>query len=197
MAPTPMDPLERTLLAHDGWLRQLVGGLVDRTEVDDVVQETFAAALRRPRDGMRGWTRWLETVARRLALRTRRTAERRSAREHAVARSEGDAEGAELVEQIEARQRVTRLVLGLDEPYRTTLLLRYYEDLTPGEIAVRRGLPVATVRTHLHRGLRQLRARIAGQFGRDWRAALAGDRASRDRPSAPRGRGRPRRSHTP
>jgi RNA polymerase sigma factor (sigma-70 family) len=43
---------------------------------------------------------------------------------------------------------------------RTVLVLRFYEDLTHGEIAELLGCPEATVRTRLHRGLADLRKEI-------------------------------------
>ena len=51
-------------------------------------------------------------------------------------------------------------MLALDEPYRTVILMRYYEDLTPSQIAEHLGLPAATVRTRLRRGLERLRSMI-------------------------------------
>jgi RNA polymerase sigma-70 factor (ECF subfamily) len=39
--------------------------------------------------------------------------------------------------------------------------LRYQEDLTPEEIAVALGAPLATVKSHLQRGLKLLRTKAA------------------------------------
>src|SRR6185503_12638824 len=41
-----------------------------------------------------------------------------------------------------------------------TLLLHYFEELSPAEIAARQGIPAATVRSRLKRGLDDLRARL-------------------------------------
>ena len=50
-----------------------------------------------------------------------------------------------------------RMLLSLPLAQRTVLVLRYGEDLTPEEIARTTGDPVATVKSHLQRGLQLLR----------------------------------------
>lgn len=55
----PVDTSE--LLAHATWLRRLARSLV-REGADDLVQDTWVAALRRPPDGERSVRPWLRTV---------------------------------------------------------------------------------------------------------------------------------------
>jgi RNA polymerase sigma-70 factor (ECF subfamily) len=50
-----------------------------------------------------------------------------------------------------------RLVAGLPENMRAVIVLRYQEDLMPEEIAHTLGMPVATVKSNLQRGLEMLR----------------------------------------
>ena len=57
--------------------------------------------------------------------------------------------------------RVERLLATVPEPQRAALVLRYQEDLTPEEIAVALGAPLATVKSHLQRGLKLLRTKAA------------------------------------
>jgi len=57
--------------------------------------------------------------------------------------------------------RVERLLATVPEPQRAALVLRYQEDLTPEEIAAALGAPLATVKSHLQRGLKLLRAKAA------------------------------------
>lgn len=59
------------------------------------------------------------------------------------------AEGAE-----ELRAAVSRL----PEPYRETVLLRFFGELSLAEIATETGRPIGTVKTHLFRGLLRMRA---------------------------------------
>jgi RNA polymerase sigma-70 factor (ECF subfamily) len=57
--------------------------------------------------------------------------------------------------------RLERLLATVPEPQRAALTLRYQEDLTPEEIAATLGAPLATVKSHLQRGLKLLRAKAA------------------------------------
>jgi len=174
--PIPSD----LLLAHSGFLRDLARGvLMDEAAAEDVVQETWIVALERPpgtRAALRGW---LATVARNLALRRLRGEGRRMARERASARPEA--------EEVQGREQILRsvvdAVLALEEPYRTTVLLRYFEGLPPREIARRQGVPVTTVKSRLKRGHDRLRTSLRGEFGgedRAWCSALAALAGLRD-----------------
>lgn len=55
--------------------------------------------------------------------------------------------------------RVEQLVLALPETQRSVVLMRYQEDLDPEEIAATLSMPLATVRSHLQRALKFLRAK--------------------------------------
>ena len=55
--------------------------------------------------------------------------------------------------------RLEQLLTTLPEPQRAALVLRYQEDLTPEEIAATLDAPLATVKSHLQRGLKLLRAK--------------------------------------
>jgi RNA polymerase sigma-70 factor (ECF subfamily) len=55
--------------------------------------------------------------------------------------------------------RLDQLLTTLPEPQRAALVLRYQEDLTPEEIAATLDAPLATVKSHLQRGLKLLRAK--------------------------------------
>lgn len=57
--------------------------------------------------------------------------------------------------------RVEQLLATLPEAQRAALLLRYQEDMTPEEIAELTEAPLATVKSHLQRGLKLLRAKAA------------------------------------
>jgi len=57
--------------------------------------------------------------------------------------------------------RVETLLATLPEAQRAALVLRYQEDLTPEEIATTLDAPLATVKSHLQRGLKLLRAKAA------------------------------------
>jgi len=60
--------------------------------------------------------------------------------------------------------RLEQLLATLPEPQRAALVLRYQEDLTPEEIAATLAAPLATVKSHLQRGLKLLRAKATDRL---------------------------------
>lgn len=57
-------------------------------------------------------------------------------------------------------RRIKRLVEQLPDLQRAVLTLRYQEDLDPAEICRIVGIPVNTVKSHLHRALQSLRRKL-------------------------------------
>ncbi len=164
-----------SLLAHSAWIHALVRALVlDPSEVDDVVQATWLAAIERPRRRWLDPRAWLGGVARNLARETQRKDARRARREEVAARPEGLPSTEELVEKADLQRQVAKAVLELDEPYRSPLLLRYFAELTAEEIARRQSLPGSTVRNRLKHGLERLRERFDRERGGDRRAWALG-----------------------
>lgn len=161
------------LLAEETWLRGLIGRMVDASDVDDVVQDTWFEAIRRPRYVTGSVRGWLRTVATRLAMRRHRSSARRERRERYATVTEPTPPTDEAVQWAEVRENVTNAVLELKEPYRGTLLLRFYEGLSAREIAERTATPIATVRIRLQRGMQCMRDAMARRNGKDWRAGLA------------------------
>jgi RNA polymerase sigma factor (sigma-70 family) len=164
-------PATRTLealLAEREWVKGLARVLAGNgADADDLEQEAWVAALRSPpsRPGpVRGW---LATVLRRRRLDARRAEWRRLAREEAAARPEAVPSAEESVARAEVLRRVIEEVMALEEPGRTTVILRFFDGLAPGEIANLTGVPVETVRTRLRRALDVLRGRLDGKV--DWR----------------------------
>src|SRR5262245_53037293 len=160
------------LLAHRAWLRRLVAGLVrDRDDRDDVKQDTWLHALRTSRP-VRDARALLAAASRGLALNRVRGAARRRRRESAVAATERqDADPAAIVARVGLERRVIGHLLALPEPCRGTLLARFFEDRSCEEIAARRGVPAATVRSQVQRALAALRERIdADGEARGWMA---------------------------
>ena len=159
-----MRPTAEELLSHAGFLRGLARGLLaDEHAADDVVQETYLAALRRP--PAKGNVRaWLGRVAKNLALTARRGARRREARERRAARPEAVPAAGDAVAHLELQRKVVDLVLDLDEPYRTAIVERYFHERTPQEIARRLAVPLQTAKTRLKRGL-QRRQRLPRAIG--------------------------------
>jgi RNA polymerase sigma-70 factor (ECF subfamily) len=128
-------------------------------DAEDVAQESFLMAYRSIAtyrgDGPLGG--WLMRIATRHAFR--RLGQRREAAELPpelpIGAPGGDPVAATLAAE---RQRSVRLaVAGLREPYREVVALRFFGEQTLDEIAAATGRPLNTVKTHLRRGLEQLR----------------------------------------
>ena len=138
------------LTDHAEWVRGLALHLVrDSARADDLVQETFLAALERRPDQGRSLRPWLRRVLQVRFAFGQRSEARRLAREEEGASPEGLPSSDELVENAEAHAMLVRALTKLREPYRTALLLRYFEEKSPQEIAASQGLPASTVRSHL------------------------------------------------
>ncbi len=159
------------LLAHRQWVRSLARRLAaDEARADDLEQETWLAAVEHPPRDPRSVRGWLGTVLRNLHRNSLRGDVRRERREAAPRLREPEPGAPEIVAEAETQHLLVSEVLALDEPYRSTVLLRWYEDLTPTEIAARQGVPVDTVKTRLRRAVDRLRERMDARFDGDRRA---------------------------
>jgi len=172
------DPLvPHALLQHGQFVRALAQALLrDAHAAEDVAQETWARYLQRPPVEDRGLRSWFRTVVRNQAANAGRSAFRRAARERRAARPEA-VEGAEHeLEQGEMLSVVVEAVLALDEPYRETILARYWRGLDVAEVAVKCSVSAVTVRSREQHALEKLRRRLDRRSGGEraaWAAALA------------------------
>ena len=175
MNSRPENPAPETLLTHQDFVRGLVRSLLRGAEgEDDVVQNTWMRALTSPRRDTDSGRQWLARVARNMARDYQRGRTRRTSHERRAAPPEDLPSVADVVHREQERKRVVDAVLGLSEPYRTAVLLRYWEEIPSRAIAARLGIPDATVRSHLRRGLEMLRQKLDAEYGsRDrWVVAL-------------------------
>jgi RNA polymerase sigma factor (sigma-70 family) len=171
-----MELRHEDLLAHAEWMRRLAAALTrDEAAADDAVQTTWLAALEHPPKRDRPLGPWLGTVLRNAIRKRGRADVRRGRRDLAVAKSEGVVPATdEVMGRAEMAELLSSLVAELPEPYRSTISQRYYEDLSPTDIARRQGVPAGTVRSRLHHGLLRLRQRLDERCGnrRAWMLAL-------------------------
>jgi RNA polymerase sigma-70 factor (ECF subfamily) len=158
------------LLAHTRWIEELAQRLVrDPAAAQDLAQSAWVVALRsseRP-GNLRGW---LSAVLRNLAREGHRREAARPAVERAAAPGERLPSSVELLARAEAERQLVESVTTLEEPHRTTLLLRYFEGLTPAEIAAREGVEPAVIAHRITRAHARLRERLGGR--ERWFAAL-------------------------
>src|SRR5262245_3373237 len=133
------------LLEHSGWVDRLARRLLSsRDKSDDLVQQTWLAALESPPKDRRGLAGWFRTLMRRGAARRRADDRTRAEREALGARPGTAASAAELAAQAEGHRLLAGMVLELPDPYRSTLLLRYFGGLSLAQIARRSRTPAAT-----------------------------------------------------
>jgi RNA polymerase sigma factor (sigma-70 family) len=173
-APPPSTSIE-DLLAHADWLQRLSVHVVRGEGAADLVQDTWIAALRSPPDPTRPARPWLAEVLRNFARRQARDQEARDRRESATTMDAVAVPSPEeLLERAEAHRILAELVVALPEPYRTTVLLRYYEGLASTAIASAAGVPEGTVRWRLKDGLRRLRLGLDERYRsrKRWAGAL-------------------------
>jgi RNA polymerase sigma-70 factor (ECF subfamily) len=150
------------LLEHQTWALRIARQLVrEEHEAEELVQRTWIAAMRRPPDTARGARAWIRRVILNLARERHRRVGTRL--RHELASQDASAtspDASESASREEIRELLADRLLALQEPYRTTLTLRYYEDLSSTEIAARLGVPSGTVRWRLKVGLDQLREEL-------------------------------------
>lgn len=168
--------LNHLLTTNQEWVRRLARRLVRQpADAEEVVQDTWLAAARNHGLGRVLSAGWLNRVVRNLAAQQHRRRGRPPGSDP-VAADRGEVPSpSETVEQLEAQRAMIQAVLELSEIHRETILLRYFHDRSARQIADQQGVPAATVRSRLQRGLRELRGRLRQQFGEDgpgWMATV-------------------------
>jgi RNA polymerase sigma factor (sigma-70 family) len=164
------------LLGEADFIRSVARRLVyDPAHAEDVAQEAWVAALRRPPAAVHSLRGWLTAVIRNIARRRHRTEQRRTGREADSAAPAAPPGPAEVAEREESRARVVEAVMALEPTYRDVVLLRDFEGLPPREIAQRLGISPGAVSTRLTRAHAKLREQLDalhGGDGRVWMLAL-------------------------
>jgi RNA polymerase sigma-70 factor (ECF subfamily) len=173
-ADTPLNPEE--LLKHTRWMVPLARTLVRHDQAEDLVQDAWLALVKNPPRTEHATRSWLRSVLTRIANRRHREKYARDQHERAVARSEESRQQPdEIVERAQSHRLLVDMVLKLNEPYRTTVLLRYFGGLTTKDIAERQAVAVPTVRSRLNRAMELLRSDLDRQHRGDrqaWISAL-------------------------
>lgn len=137
--------------------------LGSRQDAEDVTQQVFVSAWQsrgtlRPSES--ALPAWLIGIARRRVADeyARRARAARTSNAVAANRLDGsEGQGREAVDRVVDRVLLREAVDQLSEPRRTVLHLAYVEDRTQEDIAKQLDLPLGTVKSHMRRGLLQLR----------------------------------------
>ena len=157
--------------------QRLVFGLAlrvvgDRADAEEVAQDTFERAYHAlasydaERVAAMRLRPWLARIALNLA---RNRLRRRPPPARSLEDGDGQplavpapaaAEPAAVAERVQERELLAGLLAGLPRAYREAVVLRHVEGLPYAEVAEVLGRPVGTVKTHVHRGVRQLRVEL-------------------------------------
>lgn len=171
-------PKSKTTLEHllqqASWIRGLAGRLVnDPNSAEDLSQETWLRALSTSPQLGQSPRPWLATVMRNSLRQRSRGDGRRRRREEQHSPAEASPAQEDLIERVEIQRTVSEAVLELSDPYRSVILLRYFEGLLPRQIADRNGIAISTVNTQLSRAIDQLRCKLDARHKRQsWLLAL-------------------------
>lgn len=139
-------------------------------DAEDVAQESFVAAYR----ALATWRgdgsvrAWIAQIATRQALRAVGRRVRPASLDDRPSRRDlpggidivRDADPLVVLSIADQAAQVRYAVTNLPEPYRETIALRYFAELSIEEIARTLDRPVGTVKVHVHRGLERLRAAL-------------------------------------
>ncbi len=135
----------------------------DPGTAEEVAQDAFVALYRSVRqpegeEHVRFWLRKAATHGALDMLRRRKRQPESGAEEWIEEEHSGAGSNSR---SLELEGRVEELLQSIPEPQRAALVLRYGEEMRPEEIAEILGQPVATVKSHLQRGLALLRRKAA------------------------------------
>jgi len=164
------------LLLHAGWLRRFAVALVkDLDAAEDLAQETLVAAWQRPAENT--GRPWLARVARNLAIDLWRSSDRRERRELSAAATDMGtvATPEELIGSAQIHRAVAEAVAALEEPFRQTVVLRFFQGVSSAAIARSLRIPAGTVRWRLKEGIDRVRQQLdarCGQVRKTWVTAL-------------------------
>ena len=166
----PKPPSLDDLLAHGPFLARITRRLVRAGEdADDAMQDTWLRVLERPPRNAANLPAWLARVTRNRLGEGRRRRQRVDVQPLELvpdlAANQASAE-AEL-ERATLARTVANAVLELEEPYRTVVVMRYFEDASTQRIATRLQRSPNTVGSQLRRGLERLRVRLERDLGQD------------------------------
>lgn len=144
-------------------LNNLKTAIVRMPGGEDLFQEVClrCVKLRASRDWQEPQYGFIRRVARTTSIDMHRWRSVRAAFSHQVEEVNPigrEFEPSESLVRSEGERIVQRCLCKLAEPYRSTMSARYFEGMSPAEIASRHGVSVNTVQTRLKRGREKLRS---------------------------------------
>lgn len=132
-------------------------------DAEDLAQDAFLRAFRGlgAFKGDARFSTWLYRITWNLCTdwvrRNRKPGRARAAMDDAADVADGRADLEEGLMAREERDKVRQALHGLDEKYRSVLMLLYYQKLSHDQIAAVLGVPMKTVETRLYRARKLLK----------------------------------------
>lgn len=135
-------------------LQRALGGSPD---VDDVFQETWIRVVRSAHryDPEQRFSAWLFAIAWNLVKDRWRRREQHADVDLAAMASPAHSPEEQAL-RADRAERLRAVVGQLPERLAQAILLRYFEELSEKDVAERLGIPVGTVKSRLHHGLKKL-----------------------------------------
>ena len=138
-----------------------MAALANRQDAEDATQQVFTRAWRSREayDPARPLGGWLTGITRRVIADTFASRDRQRRLVDATS-GQRLREEAPLTDRVVDRVVVHEALDRLGPPQDEILRMAFVQDLTQGQIAERLGMPLGTVKSHVHRGLARLRAAL-------------------------------------
>lgn len=151
-------------------LRRLVQSILrDSDAADDIVQETLIIAANKidqykPHTNLKAWVFKIGVNQARMALRKNKSKRRILGLLQGQWRPNNAAPSSEAaLLETERHEQLWTAVQKLKEKHRIPILLRYSQDMKPGEIAEVLDVPVGTIHSRLHHAHKQLRGLLVSE----------------------------------
>ena len=151
---------------NQGRVRGLLMRLAqDRVLADDLAQEVFLRAYRGlvGFQGRSAFGTWLYRIAYNVYLNNRTRVRRFCELPEDYVAAAVAPESALSAPRADLRRDLSAAIETLPERYRAVVVLYYLEEVSYPEIADILGVPLGTVKTHLHRAKKLLRERMSAQ----------------------------------
>ena len=159
------DALYKTTYKKTVWTAYLACGSMDRAE--DIVQETFYECFRdisKLKDPKLFQAWFNRILIRKCQKQLRKKYAVKSLDEENVPEQADDVNVADIAESNQTNRRIREAVCGLRAPFRTTIILYYYQELSICEIAKTMNCLQGTVKSRLYYAKQKLGRELAGEF---------------------------------
>jgi RNA polymerase sigma-70 factor (ECF subfamily) len=157
-------------LLYDRYSGKLMGYFMkmlwnNREQSEDLLQELFLKIARQPElfDVTRSFKAWVYTVANNLCKMEYRKAGKKGVSVSLDYAPELADKSAGITEKIDKKAFTTKLkevLQGIDEPHKSTFMLRYFEDLSLKEISLIHNCSEGTVKSRLFYTLKKIATRL-------------------------------------